>query len=774
MKNLLGKSDGITLKTHSEMVSKVAVMIYDRTASYVDNKIRESIRIAGLLHDIGKCTAFFQNRLKKNIPESLIESDQPKKYPFRHNEIGYAFLFNHLHSNSSFDKKLILDAVYWHHGVTPNNFKKSTSVYKNPIEISKSDTDVMINFAIEIVGESMIESNSNMVLTAFNRPPYFDKIEDPQNDDKNEIKLLVRYCVISADRIVSSGGCDGLSDSEILEIISTFNTKKCEVDITTHVYNNTNQERFSNQLSIVKTITDGDNNTHIIKAPAGFGKTMVALLWSLSRNKRLIWVCPRNDVAQSVYKSILEELNGFENGLSVSVELYLTGNVIEKTHENQLGFDSDIIVTNIDNFLNPSVDNRYSHRLYTVIESDVVFDEYHELVGDAPLFALFIYMMRLKSRMTNSSTLLLSATPSIIERLWDVSNIKTKVLPNTNEHYKPQHNELYELNVVDEITTPSPNSSSVTILNSVSNAQRFKTTTNTPYLYHSNYTKSDRVRILSLIYSLYAKYTNRLANKSNVTATHVIQASLDLSFNHLHESILSPESTLQRIGRCNRFGDYLTKSTINIFKNIPNLNNGENNIRSTLYSINLTNIWFDYIKKYDNQELTLEQFYQIYNQFNFDYANQIYNHLSRRFIESSNRLVEIYPVKLFDGSKSDIKTAGGNKLRSVNGDEVFVIARYYNDINKYSDPISVNTYNKFTETFNESNNQYQLIINQFKKLREQTDERFDFNGILEVHKRKTLTLDHVRHHAKRENTPYIRFDKVYHPDYGFVNPNILK
>jgi hypothetical protein len=46
--------------------------------------------------------------------------------------------------------------------------------------------------------------------------------------------------------------------------------------------------------------------------------------------------------------------------------------------------------------------------------------------------------------------------------------------------------------------------------------------------------------------------------------------------------------------------------------------------------------------------------------------------------------------------------------------------------------------------------------------------------MIEADKRKALTLDHIRHHAKRENTPYIRFDKVYHPDYGFVRPNILK
>jgi CRISPR-associated endonuclease/helicase Cas3 len=775
MKNLLGKSDGTTLKNHSELVSKVSVMIYDTTASYIDDKIRESIRIAGLLHDIGKCTTFFQSKLHDSVLESVIENNQPNKYPFRHNEIGYAFLYNHLYSHRSFDKKLILDAVYWHHGVTPDNFKKSTPIYNNPIIISPEDSDTMIGFAADVLNESLISIEPSMVVTNFNRPDYFVKFED-LNDDTNQTKLLIRNCIISADRIVSKGLCDDLSDDDILSLITTFNNRGCDIDINTHIYNVGNSERFLNQVSIATSIVNDNtngHNVHIIKAPAGFGKTLTGLLWNFQRDKRLIWVCPRNDVAQSVYQAILNELKGFNNGSSISMELYLTGEVIERTHDNHGEFDSDIIVTNIDNFLNPSVDNRFSHRLFTVIESDVIFDEYHELVDSAPLFSLFINMMRLRTSMTKSSTVLLSATPSVMEFLWNTMDKKTKVLPNINEHFKPQHDQQYKLNVVNEIQVPSPNTSSVTIFNSVTNAQRFKRASNTPYLYHSLYIPADRKRTLSDIFKMYDKDSPRLVDKPNVCATHVLQASLDISFNHLYESVLSPESTIQRIGRCDRFGDYVQQSTITIFKNVPDGDTGENNIRGKIYSVNLTNMWFDHIKKYDGQSLTLEQLYLIYNQFNTENQNVIKNQILRRFTESSNRLAELYPVKLFVKGKGTVKTAGGNKLRSLNGDEVFVIVRYHNDNDKYSDPISVDAYGNFTETFNESNNQYQMIVNQFKKLRDQNDERFDFNDILEAHKRKALTLDHIRHHAKRENTPYVRFDRVYHPDYGFVDQRIL-
>ena len=777
MKILLGKSDGTTLKNHSELVSKVAVMIYDITASHIDDKLRESIRIAGLLHDIGKCTDFFQKKLKSLDSELLIESGQPKKYPFRHNEVGYAFLFNHLKSDKIYDKKIILDAVYWHHGVTPDNFHKDTVSYINQLEISKVDSETMLEFINDVLDENMVDAEPYMIQTVFNRLSYFTQLDDFLNDDNNPTKLLARNCVISADKIVSSGCCEGLSDFDLMELVRTFNNKSCAIDVNTHTYNTTNQQRFNSQLDIAKSIVNdnqNNTNTHIVKAPAGFGKTIVGLLWSLSSNKRLIWVCPRNDVAQSVYNTILNELNGFDNGSSVSVELYLTGEIVEQTH-NQSGFDSDIIVTNIDNFLNPSVDNRYSHRLFTVLESDVIFDEYHELVGDASLFALFVYIMKLRATYTKSSTVLLSATPSLIEFLWDNINKKTKLLPNINEHFKPQHNKEYELNVVDDIINPPTNTSSVTILNSVTNAQKFKKENRTQHLYHSLYTKSDRSEILARIFNLYGKNSERLPNKDNVAATHVLQASLDLSFNHLYESVLSPESTLQRFGRCDRFGDYLPQSTLTIFKNIPNLDKGENAIRSKLYSVNLTNIWFDFIKSFNGQRLTLEQLYLIYNEFNNKNSKIIKNHIMSKFIESSNRLSELYPIRLFIKGKSKVKTAGGNKLRSTNGNEVFVIAQYYNNPDRYSDPITVDTYNNFTETFREDGSSLHKIIRQQKRLRDMNDVRFDFNNMIDAHKHNSnLTLDNIRYHAKREDKPYIRFDKVYHPDYGFVDPYILK
>jgi hypothetical protein len=187
----------------------------------------------------------------------------------------------------------------------------------------------------------------------------------------------------------------------------------------------------------------------------------------------------------------------------------------------------------------------------------------------------------------------------------------------------------------------------------------------------------------------------------------------------------------------------------------------------------LSNLWFDELKKHDGEMVTPDDIYKIYNGHMSKYESKIKNHLISQYKESLNRLSKIYPEKFFYKSKSDVKTAGGNKLRTTNDNKsVFYIAPYYNDPNKYSDAVSEEVYGSFTEHFNEDSNHFRRLINTFKFLK--GDDRFNFSDILEADKRKALTLDHVRHHAKLNNTPYIRFDKVYHPDYGFVSPNILK
>ena len=747
IKNILAKSSGLSLIEHSELVSRFAIEIAKQSSLIQDDELIEQVRLAALLHDIGKCTTQFQKKLiGKNADENELES----KLKFRHNEIGWAFLSRYLKIKNL---DTILDNVYWHHGIS----NKLCGYYDTDIEITEADTNTMIAYLTSIVGESNVVEKEYKPKKA---PKYY-----VIGDDANEInskRLFTRTCLISADRLASSVDDTNVTDEEIKKFITESNLRCCDIDITEHKYYG--NKRFILQEHIITKV----GRTTQVNAPAGFGKTLLGLLWNFKTKRKLIWVCPRNVVAESVYSSILEELKNF--GIDyLSVELYIGGEVKASNELFSSEFSSDIIVTNIDNYLSPSVDNRHGGRLHTIINSDVVFDESHELVGEAALFACFINIMRTRNNLTNSSTLLLSATATHMHRLWDTKTQETIVLPEKGKHYPAQHTNTYLIRTGTEINIADKYDNNLIILNSIGNAQTYKNIVNADLLIHSKFEDLDRKNIMKLLYDFYGKSSLRNQVKPNVIGTHIIQASLDVSFNHLYESVLSPQSTLQRCGRCDRWGDVVSKSTINIIRLV---NNGETSVRNLLYTNNLSNLWFEHISKYNNQELTLDELYLIYNDFETKHASVLFNYLTDKYISSLESLSHIYPVKFFSKGKSDIKTAGGNKLRSSNS-EIFVICKYH-DSDKFTNPYSTSVRdNDFRKEFNEhdSDNINKRILGTMKVLRDSNDIRFDYNDILS--NKKYMDLDSIRRFGKKSNTPYIRFDKVYHSEYGEIRPDRL-
>ena len=51
------------------------------------------------------------------------------------------------------------------------------------------------------------------------------------------------------------------------------------------------------------------------------------------------------------------------------------------------------------------------------------------------------------------------------------------------------------------------------------------------------------------------------------------------------------------------------------------------------------------------------------------------------------------------------------------------------------------------------------------------DDRYDFNDL--INSKKYISLDGIRGMGKNYDTPYIRFDEVYHPDYGLISLETL-
>jgi CRISPR-associated endonuclease Cas3-HD len=744
---MLAKSTGLKLDTHSSIINEVSSLLLNNMVAD-DNflvKYSETIKLSSLLHDIGKLTEKFQDFLNGKIKKPNLK--------FRHNEIGWAFLSKYL-SYEIQNRDIILNIVYWHHGISNVVGKNTDTEILNSI----CDTSInnMLTYLISIVGENNINQDVEFLDSAL--APLFYPSTNRQTLPELQ---LCRSIVITSDRIGSNlNSVDEVCVDLIEKYFQTINP------INLGVTKFDGSVRFEKQKEIVQQT----NNTTIIKAPAGFGKTIMGIMWGLKYNKKTIWVTPRNTIAESLYLSITEDCNNLN--INPSIQLILS-NEIKKTNNQDLKmFESDIIITNIDNFLAPSFKNDIMDSSSLLLGANVIFDEYHELISDAPFMGLFVNIMRIRHRLTKTNTLLLSATPIEAEFLWDTMSVKTNILPNKETHYPAVHNKPYKLNTITHRPNITPNTSSLVIKNTIKSAQQEKTNSHYSLLLHSDFTDDKKESDFNQLINQYGKKSIISDKKENVIGTHIIQASLDISFNHLYENVLSPQSTIQRIGRCDRFGNSIGETSITIVKEInqdresSRLNKSEIKIKDILYNRNLSDNWFDYISEFKNRNLTLDELYVIFNKFNQENSNTIKQYVKAKYDNSIVFLSRIYPVKFDKKSESDVLTAGANKLRSVNSELFFIVKHQTKD--EWVGPFTKEIFGNIDEMFNEEPNVLNRMKKTMKSLRDKNDERFSFNDIID---NKYITIDGVRRSAKKSNTPYIVYDREYNDELGIILKN---
>lgn len=743
---LYAKSNGIELHRHMFDVGLLCQAIGDEVLKreldlvYRIHMLRKLV-LAGMLHDIGKAHSNFQKKLTDASGDEILGKNK-----FRHNEIGWAFLSKYYNPNMKEFSDIINDAVYWHHGIS-NTMGSARSG-----EILEDITDEDIQNMKDILAKvlSGTDSIAKEELPDVKAPIYYSDQDLWLNTERS----FARACVCSSDRIASKLYDIG-SYQQCLDVIRGITKRVGTLKVDNNPYDD--NERFKYQVDIV----DKAGQTTLVKGPAGFGKTLAAIMWAAKSDKKLIWVCPRNSVAYSVYESVCNELKNTGND-NISVELYLTGEVKKTNTSNYSGFDSDIIVTNIDNFISPTINYKHSdERLFLINAADVVFDEFHELIGDSALFAAFVTLVNVRHRLTNSRTLLLSATPSIIcTKFWNSPDNKVVILPSEDKHYPAAHNQTYNIRVLEN--EPSPTGGDLIVYNTIFSAQASSTRNKNTQLIHSKYTDEDKAFRYERLISQYGKKGSN--NGKPVVGSHVVQASLDVSFKNVSECVLSPESTLQRIGRCNRWGDMGDGSNINLFTRDDR---GENNIIREMYTPELNLLWLEELKMLNGIEVTLDELYTLYNSFHVKYKDKISRYINNVFNNSMDNLSTIYPIK-FTGVKSDdgVQTAGGNKLR-ISTNSLFYICKKYNN-DEWVGPFTANIHRNVGEEFGEGN--ISNPTTKIKRVMESlvSDERFDYAKILKKPS-KYLTLDNFRLHAKKSNTPYIRFNEVYHPELGLIS-----
>lgn len=710
----------IKLVEHSIAVINVSVYLFNQIIKEKINfndfrkenikKFNQELILTAALHDIGKCSKEFQKNLNKSELTDdgnymLPKTKKNSSHFIPHNISGWAYLYYYCKNISDIIKNNIL----YHHTVDPT-FRKMTvlDIISDEDMVNSKDTyDEFYKYMIRYCNDTYGLDCNIDITEAYDDEKTVDGVslyrQVKANDssfyslmDNASKYLIIRSIIVFADRFVSThynkidlmcNDDNSFFEEEISDKI--INSSKKWIDNVNELkdeFGNSvyDSERLVEQNRLLKDI--GKHSNNIVSASAGFGKTLVGLRWILRNNKKALWVVPRNVIAEGTYRSVCSERDkmGYTED-DISIGLLITG---QWKHGS---IDSDIIITNIDNFLSMMIRNNMAGHLIKEIGCNIIFDEYHEFLCRQELFAGFIEFVYTRCKFTHSKTLLLSATPLRFDEAYfndediNINFLKAKAY---NGQMKVRINFL---NMANMNYLSIKEQDSFVICNTVGQSQELfkRLGKGNDILIHSKFPTSRRLEIENKIYEYHGK-DSIVAERNNIFGTNIIGVGLDISAMNIYDFVITPENTIQRVcGRGGRFGEKEYNNEINYV--ICNLNNNRSNshLINELISNSLHTKWLKILESIDGSTVTKDDLYELYYNFYNENKNEATKLWSSFLDESSRKLMSLRPYKTFTKSKDDTnnKLSDKQSYRGV-GNSIYVVTHMVDGT--YSMPMIVN------------------------------------------------------------------------------------
>lgn len=636
LKSLLAKKNDrnvVSLYDHSVAVAEMSYCLIDKLIKEEfreeTESLYEEVYLSGLLHDIGKCSSQFQEYLNSGN----------KEYIF-HNVLGGSIIDNFIKFDDENVSKRIIKTVLYHHPITNDITELSIG---NEIRHYKD----IVNEMLEIFYKKFPVSLIRPILNDIDEIEEVSFVPNYYGEEKKKRSQIVgreaKFFIISnvirfADYIVSSG-------IDYNRIINRKNTIGIEEIVKPDGYDS----RFDKQFDYAKSLVLNDVN--IFDCQTGFGKTMLGLLYTImANNKKTYWVCPRNSIANGVYKTLVKEITNLGLSDRLSVGLLLTNEYKEGNA------DSDIIVTNIDNFMRPMIKNDTLIRTYTMIHANCIFDEFHEYIMDAPLMAFFDIINKGR-RILNTKTLYLSATP--------ILNFFDRNINIVRHNDETILNRRYKISFSDVIPdTDFCNKNYFIATNSVTKCQDFKNELKVNNLIHTRYLDSDNKVKLSVLIEEHGNKRN--ISNSSWSATNIISTGIDISFDNVTVISPIPDKFIQTIGRCNRWNDGKEEHHILLCKHTTHDRSEEGAIRQ-IFDKDLCDLFYNLLKdKLANKEyITFSELYNIREEFYKLYSEDFKTFFNSKINESYDNLRKIRYNFSNSIEESDKKVIGKNILRGT-------------------------------------------------------------------------------------------------------------
>lgn len=714
---------GTLLTDHTKMVLNLMYSVLRHYETSDEAYIKECM-VAAILHDIGKCTESFQTSVKNNgeIDDEGLEIPISKKItPITyHNTVSWAFgrsCINGIKSifGNPYKHSKITSAVLYHHTVRNDDSLKSEEIIQYLMDNDPQAINRMSEFYYEMC--QYVKDTFNIDILANDD---YTLISEPENyhigyalsDEKlftdntkynligyyyNDVALTLklRASLVYADRTVSSREYDNerILNNDDDYIWSLYENTINKDELTPDFSSYTDKDRLNAQFqTVLDCYNNTDVNTNVIGASAGFGKTLMGLMTFLTYKKKTFWVLPTIELCNATYNSILEELDTLKLNDKVSVGLYYSNHFVNGN------VDNDIIVIGIDALLSRLSKNNLAGLLINSLTANVIFDEYHEFIGNEPLFAGFIHLVKTRKDYFNSNTFLLSATPLNLNNLWGSTNIKYWLdMPiygsdiNVEIHFKEYESIQYapiELLPNSLSIMPTVDIAQITYINAPTES----------LLLHSRFNPEDRKEKMRLVFDTYGKHST-ISDKKPLIGTNIIGTGFNISARNINDYIITPMGTIQTLGRASRFKEYDTV-TYNVLSSSLQCDKGVKLLIEESASKTIRTQWLKTLQSYDNQTITKKQLYDIYNDFMNQFKDEWNNYILYTFKNSAKALMNIrYASGNYKKSDNDKL----NKAFTYRGENSSFYATVKLDDNSYLEPIICDTNLLYREDITDDN-----------------------------------------------------------------------
>jgi len=599
--SILAKDNNITLKQHTEDLLK---SFNDISSKILDENLKNCIRYAIRLHDIGKVLPYFQIRYLKN------ESYKPFEITV---DIYHSLLSILFISQDSLKEKLngdenslrfVLSAIAYHHWKDKLEFllRFGSEAFKNFKEKLEDEIADLVNnihneFANDNEVEDLIKFNQDMLDGLINGISFDNYIVPPYKlywlpkrvelDEEGKKKwVLISGFLQRCDHFASY--CEEEEEEQTLKIeIPSLQLADIKSKIVKSIKEKNSSFDENNLWQANEISKDDFKNNLIFIAPTGSGKTEFAFLWS--NGQKFFYTLPLRAAVEQIFDRAKKVFKDDKTGLlhsDADVYLIKDDNDLEKikTYEVSKQLAYPVIVSTGDQFFPYGLRPPGYEKIYATFSySRLVIDEVQAY--DPKAAAIVVKFIEDISKLGGKFLLMTATLPKYIK-----DEIKDRLQVDTPELnlYEKEKNKYENLkkhkvnfikisnsekkfsipdNIIEDIVRKAQNQRVLVILNTIkqaknvydklitknkelSNKNSSKILDKNIILFHSQFTLANKKDIKDKIEIEFKNPKNQNDNEGKILiATQVVEAAIDIDADVLYTEIAPMDALVQRMGR---------------------------------------------------------------------------------------------------------------------------------------------------------------------------------------------------------------------------------